>query len=207
MTAQAPRDSVGAFVGPWYGWWQGDALPELPPLPGFVAGPADDDRALVVLTGCDVAEVVGWRAAGQRSYLARVAGEAVGCGWSTWDKVKIGEIGLAFTLPPGDRYLWGFVTAERWRGQGIYPLLLQAILRHEGAEQCRYRIGHTPDNASSARGILKAGFGRVGDVYRRPDGRFVLDPAGPIERARAGAALLGAEAWEMDRDEYVTKRA
>src|SRR5215217_893031 len=98
MTAQAPRDPVGEFVGPWYGWWQGDALPELPPLPGFAAGPADDDPALAALNDIDVGEVVAWRAAGHRPYLARVAGEVVACGWSTWDRVEIGEIGLAFTL-------------------------------------------------------------------------------------------------------------
>src|SRR4051794_15006117 len=142
MPLTARRNSGGEFVGPWYGWWAGDTLPALPPLPGLVAGPSDDDQALATMAGCARDEIAAWRAAGHRPYLARIAGEAVACGWSTWDKVKIGEIGLAFTLPPGDRYLWGFVTAERWRGQGLYPRLLQAILRHEGTGESRYWIGH-----------------------------------------------------------------
>jgi hypothetical protein len=35
----------GDFAGPWYAWWPGDPLPALPPLPGFSAAPADDERA------------------------------------------------------------------------------------------------------------------------------------------------------------------
>src|SRR5205823_5619043 len=94
----------GDFVGPWYAWWPGDPLPALPPLPGFSAAPADDDRAFAALA----------------------------------------------------------------------------------------RLGHEPNTTASARGILKAGLGRVGDVYLRPAGRLELVPVGPIERARAGAAVLGA---------------
>jgi hypothetical protein len=193
MSSPARQDPGGAFVGPWYGWWPGDLLPALPPLTGLVAGPADDDRSLAALAAIDPGEVAARRGAGHRPYLARLAGEPVACGWSTWSAVEIGEIGLTFTLPPGERYLWGFVTVGPERGRGIYPHLLQAILRHEGTGDARYWIGHTPDNLASARGIQKAGFRRVGDVYLLVPGRFALVPAGPIERARAGAALLGAE--------------
>src|SRR5262245_61858942 len=123
MSSPALQDPGGDFVGPWYGWWPGDPLPALPPLAGLVPGPAEDDAALAALAGIDVAEVAARREAGHRPYLAHLAGEPIACGWSTWDKVEIGEIGLAFTLPPGERYLWGFVTAEHWRGRGIYPHL------------------------------------------------------------------------------------
>jgi RimJ/RimL family protein N-acetyltransferase len=193
MASPALPDPDGDFAGPWYTWWSGDRLPDLRPLPGLVTAPADDDRALAALADISIEEVAARRHGGHRPYLARLAGEAVACGWATGDVVEIGEIGLTFTLPPGERYLWGFVTAERWRGHGIYPRLLQAILRQEGTEKTRYWIGHTPDNSASARGIMRAGFRRVGDVFFQPGARFSLVPVGPIDRARAGAALLGAE--------------
>ena len=190
---ETPRPSPGAeFVGSWYTWWPGDPLPTLPPLPDFITAPADD-RTFAAAAGIDVEEVVTTRRFGNQPYLARFAGEPVAYGWSTGSRVEIGEVGLSFTLPPGERYLWGFVTREQWRGRGIYPHLLRAILRHEESERARYWIGHDPGNQASAKGILKAGFGRVGDVYRLTEGRLVLVPVGPIERARVGAALLGAE--------------
>jgi GNAT superfamily N-acetyltransferase len=193
MTSSALPGSGGDFVGPWYAWWPGDPLPALPPQPGFAATPADEDGVLTALAGIGVEEVAARRRAGHRPYIAHLGGEPVAHGWSTGGAVEIGELGLAFTLPPGERYLWGFATEEHWRGRGLYPRLLQAILRHEGLSDVRYWIGHTPENAPSARGILKAGFRRVGDVYRLPTGRFVLVPTGPLERAPLGAALLGAQ--------------
>jgi GNAT superfamily N-acetyltransferase len=192
--AASPRNQPGPpgdFVGPWYVRWPGDPLPALPPLPGFTAAPAEDDRTLAALAGVELAEVAARRRAGNRPYLARLDGEPVALGWSTGTAVEIGELDLAFTLPPGNRYLWGFVTAPAWRGRGLYPRLLQAILRAEGAD-IRAWIGHEPGNTASARGILRAGFRCVGHVFRTPAGIFVVTPTGPIERARAGAALLGA---------------
>jgi RimJ/RimL family protein N-acetyltransferase len=191
-SAGQPGDG-GDFVGPWYAWQPGDPLPTLPPLPGFTAAPADDDRALAALARLGIDEMMALRHAGNRPYIVRLAGELVAHGWSTDSTVEIGELGLRFTLPPGERYLWGFATEERWRGRGVYPRLLQAILRLEEAGDARYWIGHEPDNAASARGILRAGFRRVGDVFRLPTGRLALVPVGPIERARVGAALLGAD--------------
>lgn len=185
--ANAPGD----FVGPWYVRWPGDALPVLPPVSGFAVAPADDDGIRAVLAGIERAEVAARRRAGNRPYLASLDGEPVALGWSTGTSVEIGELDLTFALPPGNTYLWGFVTAPAWRGRGCYPRLLQAILRAEG-DEVRAWIGHEPHNDASARGILKAGFGCVGDVFRTPTGGFVLSPKGSLDRAEAGAALLGA---------------
>ena len=196
MAASHPNQPAppGDFVGPWYVRWPGDSLPALPSLPGFVAAPAEDDRTLASLAGLDLAEVAARRRAGNQPYLAHLDGEPVALGWSTGKGVEIGELDLAFTLPPGNRYLWGFVTAPARRGRGLYPRLLQAILRIEGMEGADIRawIGHEPDNTASSRGILKAGFRCVGHVFRTPPGTFVVTPTGPLERARAGADLLGA---------------
>lgn len=179
------------FVGPWYAHWPGDPLPLLPRLPDFASGVPHDDAALVALAGLDRAEVAARHAAGNTPLVASLEGEAVACGWSTATTVSIGELGLSFTLPPQNRYLWGFVTAPHRRGLGLYPRLLQAALRAAG-EGARCWIGHEPHNVASARGIMKAGFHPVGDVFRTQAGEFILVPTGPIERARAGAAILGA---------------
>jgi GNAT superfamily N-acetyltransferase len=193
MAAPHPNQPVppGDFVGPWYVRWPGDPLPALPPLPGFVAAPAEDDRILAALAGIDLVEVASRRRAGNQPYLVRLNGEPVALGWSTGTTIDIGELGLTASLPPGNRYLWGFETTPTWRGRGLYPRLLQAILRAEGDEICDW-IGHEPDNVASSRGIIKAGFRCVGHVFRTPAGTFVVTPTGPLERARAGAALLGA---------------
>jgi GNAT superfamily N-acetyltransferase len=181
----------GDFVGPWYARWPGDPLPDLPPLPGFTAAPAEDDHLLATLAEIALVEVAARRRAGNLPYLAHLHGEPVAVGWSTGTTLEIGELDLRLALPTGNRYLWGFVTLPARRGLGLYPRLLQAILRLEGAD-IRAWIGHEPPNTASARGILKAGFRRVGDVFRTPAGTFVLTPTGPLDRARAGAALLGA---------------
>jgi hypothetical protein len=184
---------VGDFVGPWYAWWPGDPIPPFDPWPAFSAAPADDDAALAQLIGAPVADIQAWRRDGNQPYLARVAGEVVACGWSATRMVSIGELGLEQPLPAGDRYLWGFVTAEPWRGQGIYPRLIAAIIGYEGAAH-RYWIGHEPGHNSSSRGILKAGFRQIGEIYRRPRGDFTLRPMSDATRAKIGAAVLGATA-------------
>lgn len=162
----------------------------LPPLPGFAAAPADDDRALAALSGIAVSTLAARRQAANQPYVAYLAAEPVACGWSASASGQIGELGLTFVLPPGERYLWDFATLPSWRGRGIYPHPLQAILRHDAAKHSRHWIGHDPDNVASARGILKVGFRSVGNVYRLP-----------IERARLGADLLGATLAHSSDDE------
>mgnify|MGYP001359646024 CR=1 FL=1 len=113
----------------------------------------------------------------------------MGWGWVATREAEISELGLTIALPPGNRYLWDFVTRPAWRGRGIYPSLLQAIVAREGAT--RYWIGYDEGNLASARGVARAGFVRVGSVLRAGDGGLAFAPDGPPERARAAARLLG----------------
>ncbi len=92
-------------------------------------------------------------------------------------------------IAPNERYLWGFVTLPDWRGQGIYPTIIQAMLRQE-ADAERFWIGHNFGNDASASGILKAGFVPVGEAYRSRDGSLRYARSGNDERARAAQALL-----------------
>lgn len=194
--------SPGEFVGPWYSWWPGDAQPTFSMLPGFSITAEPDDAALIALMNCTVADLIAWRRAGNHPYVALVHGEPVACGWSAWGRLEIGELDLARLLPAGDRYLWGFVTAEEWRGRGLYPRLIAAIIRHEGVAQ-RYWIGHEPDNRSSARGIARAGFQRIGKIYRDSRGEFALEvlPGVDDHRATVGASILGAYVFGADAED------
>lgn len=56
------------------------------------------------------------------------------------------SLSVSWPLAPGDRGLWDFATLEGWRGRGIYPRLLQAILRAEEKNADCFWIGHRGDN-------------------------------------------------------------
>jgi hypothetical protein len=91
-----------------------------------------------------------------------------------------------------NRYLHYFITLSEWRGQGIYPRLLQYILRHESDENERFWIIHQLSNVASERGIRKAGFCIASKVYFLDTGKLgLVPPPEEIERAYAGATLLG----------------
>lgn len=184
----AAKGAAPELVGYFYAWWRGDPLPAPRAMPNLSIAPATDDRLLARLMGVAEGMVQERRVAGHQPWLARVAEEPGGWGWVATSTFSIGELGVDLALPPGNRYLWDFVTLPPWRGRGVYPALLQAILIRDAAE--RFWIGHDWDNRASARGIAKAGFTRVGTAYRLPDGRVVLVPGAPRERAEVAAALL-----------------
>lgn len=172
-------------------WWVSDPLPSVPALPGFEATLAPDDAALAWLNQLLLPEVQERRQAGHRPYLGVLDGTPVAYGWVATRKASIGELGLTFRLPPGSRYLWDFATLPGWQGRGIYPNLLQAILKQEAREAERFWIIHAPENLPSGAGMHKAGLEPIGQLSFRPDGGVGLAPLGSLERAQAGAHLLG----------------
>jgi hypothetical protein len=191
---ELPR--LGKPIGLLYTWWIGDSLPDLPPLANFTTEATDNCDLLVELAQLDIEEVVTRMQTGHRPYVARLAGRSVAYGWSAASEASIGEVGIRFTIPPANRYLWDFATLPAWRGRGVYPRLLQAILAAEAGATERFWIGHDLENIASARGIVKAGFRQVGMLYALVSGGTQLVPVGPVEQARAGAALLGVPLLE-----------
>lgn len=181
----------GASAGSWYTWWKGDPLPALPPLAGFSAERVDDGQLIARLVEVGAAEVRALVHQRHLLYVARIETALAGYGWSAAGYAEIGELRLSFTLAPRNRYLWGFATLPAWRGRGVYPRLLRAILAAEMADADHFWIGHEPGNTASARGILKAGFRRVGDLYFLPDGGLGLLADGVPERVGPAAAVLG----------------
>lgn len=172
-----------------YAWWRGDPLPHLPVLDGFAVEQTSRSQLLAELSGGGVVEMQTRLDRGHRPYVARLNGQAAAWGWSATREASIGELGIAFPIPPGNRYLWDFVTLPAWRGRGLYPRLLQAILFGD-VDAERFWIGHDHENVASARGVLKAGFHPISAIGLSSTGPR-LDPVGSSDRVQALATLLG----------------
>ena len=182
--------SAGQPVGYFYTCWRGDPLPDLGLLEGYGFSPAEDVALLEHLSDLTCQEVRERMKNGHRPYLAWMNEQPVAYGWSAWKRAEVGELGLSFEMPPGNRYLWDFVTLPGFRGQGIYPRMIQGIIREESGDADRFWIGHDLDNIASARGIEKAGVPVIGEVHIR-EGKPVFVGREPRERAQAAAKLLG----------------
>jgi GNAT superfamily N-acetyltransferase len=177
-------------VGLFHAWWRGDPLPNLSMLSGLELSPALDTPAISAFASADP-RVIGERILrGHQPWLATIAGEPVAYGWVTARDLSIGELGLDIALQPGCRYLWDFFTTPSWRGNGIYPRLLQAIIAHDEKAE-RFWVGHDLGNVASAHGIAKAGFCEVGAVYRLRDGGLALISSGRLDRASAASEQFG----------------
>lgn len=172
-------------------WWSGDPLPELPPLRDLRVATTADVPLLARLNALDRAEGQARLCTGHRPYIARLGDLPVAYGWVATTGATIGELGVSFALPHRDRYLWDFATLPAWRGRGIYPRLLQAIVAAESAGADRLWIIHAPENPASARGIARAGFVPIGELSFRAAGGVGFRPYDRPTRARAGTALLG----------------
>jgi RimJ/RimL family protein N-acetyltransferase len=202
-SATAP--DTASPVGRFHTWWRGDALPTLPAVPGLAIAPGDDQRLLSELTTTAPRTIASWIEKGHRPWLARMRDEPVAWGWVATDELSIGELRVTRQLPPGNRYLWGFFTSPAWRGRGIYPRLLQAIIKNE-PEAERFWVGHDLDNIASARGIATAGFLEIGPLFRLENGGYELVPTCPPPRAVAAAELFGVRIADQPQEERVAER-
>lgn len=170
-------------------WWRYDALPALPALPGFAAQRSPDAERIAAVNRIPIAEAGARLRDGHHAYLATLDGRPVGYGWAATRAASIGELGLEFKLPGDERYLWDFGTLPAYRGRGVYPRLLQAMLRAEAA--ARAWILHAPENGPSATGIGRAGFRPVGRLAFRAGGDVALGEVRDDMRAWWGAELVG----------------
>lgn len=175
---------AASLTGYRYTWWRGDTLPVLAPLANWHVEHMHDAPLLASLQRLYVPAIEARVQAGHRPYVAFLQETPVAYGWVATQMERIAE-GLEWPLGGQDRSLWDFTTLPAWRGQGIYPRLLQAILRAEVAEAERFWIGHTLENTASRRGILKAGFQPtlLGTPTAQGPTRWVLQ--GDRERALA----------------------
>lgn len=186
-------------VGLFYTWWRGDPLPDLEPLNGFMLRAVTDRDLLASISDLDQQDIARRLNEGHQPYLALIDDTPAAYGWSAWKRAEIGELGLSFDLPAGNRYLWDFVTLPEWRGQGIYPRMIQGMIRSELADADRFWIGHDLENQASARGIAKAGIPVIGEVWIR-NGKPEFVGRGSRERAEAAAEILDLPIQETGQE-------
>ena len=168
-----------------------DDLPAaLTELPGMEVRRTRDAGLMARLQDKPVTEIDRRFAAGHRAYVALFNGEPAAFGWVATRTADIGEVGATFSLAEGERYLWNFVTVKSHRGLGIYPRMLDAIVRAESADAERFWIAYAPENHASGSGIRKAGFVDVAELSFDSNGRAGL--RGLVEGgATMAARVLG----------------
>jgi ribosomal protein S18 acetylase RimI-like enzyme len=164
-----------------------DPVAAPPAVPGLLVVREERAEVMALLQGRTEEEMLARFASGHRAYVATLAGETAAWGWVATRHAEIGELRSSFSVPDGERYLWNFVTLAAHRGRGIYPFLLDAIVRAEGADAERFWVAYAPENHASGAGIRKAGFVAVAELSFRADGR----PAVNSRVDGGGAAAAG----------------
>jgi GNAT superfamily N-acetyltransferase len=172
-------------------WWQGDPLPELPPLPSLSVCANHTVPLLAQLVQVSEEEIQSRLQTGHTAFLAYWDEEPVAYGWVATQEATIGEVSLSFSLETTDHYLWDFATLPAWRGHGIYPHLLQQIIQQQSDQVARFWILFAPENRASAAGILKAGFRLVTEISFTRERTVSAAALESSERAQSGARLLG----------------
>lgn len=170
-----------------------DILPVLDLLPRLYVTEERDAGVMAALQSLSPDLIDARFTAGHRAYVAMLNGVAAAWGWVATRHASIGELGLSFDVPEGERYLWNFVTRPEFRGRGIYPRLLQEIVRWEARTAERFWIVYAPENRSSFRGIVAAGFQLTADLSFAATGAVAVHPHGD-----SGAAIFGAPVVDGD---------
>jgi ribosomal protein S18 acetylase RimI-like enzyme len=165
-----------------------DIVAPLPTLPDLHFRRERDAALMAALQGRTESEMAARFTAGHRAYVAVHGDSPAAWGWVATQRAEIGELGLSFSIPRGERYLWNFVTLTAHRGLGIYPRLLDAIVRAESVEAERFWVAYAPENHASGAGIRKAGFLAVAELSFRRDGRPAVTAR--IDGGGAAAAVV-----------------
>src|SRR4051812_22508521 len=107
-------------------------LPSLSKPTGLTITESTDVKLLSVLGNTTEAEVVRRLGNDNLAFVAYMDQQPAAFGWMARGSALIGELNHRFILPLRERYLWNFRTLPEYRGRGIYPYLLQYIIRYEG---------------------------------------------------------------------------
>lgn len=142
-----------------------DMLPTIQSPAGLTIVESTDMDLLARLGSTSIVDVEKRLENDHVAFVSYINDVPAGFGWMARRKATIGELAHELSLPVGNRYLWNFRTLEAFRGLGIYPILLQYIIKWERGNASRFWIIHAPENTSSLKGINKAGFHYVGKLY------------------------------------------
>lgn len=146
------------------------AIPELADFPGLAVRREQSAAVMARMQNRSEEEIQARFDAGNRAYVAILDEVPAAWGWVATSTAAIGELKASFSVQPGERYLWNFVTLKEFRGLGLYPRLLQAIVTAESVEAERFWIAYAPENRASGAGIMKAGFEIVAELSFDADG-------------------------------------
>jgi len=158
-----------------------DRLPSIKIPSGLKTEKCSDVKLLSTLGDTSIEDVLTRFKNGHDAFVAYINNQPAAFGWMAKSKAKIGELNHEFTLPGKNRYLWNFRTVAQYRGLGIYPALLHSIMQYEGKDANRFWIIHAPENKSSLKGIIKAGFEYVGKLYAKAEGTIALETITTVE--------------------------
>lgn len=175
------------------------SLPALPVNFYLTFRPVDDIEFLAGINNLPKDEVRYRLANDNSAYVALYKNKPAAFGWSAAGKALIGELNHEMILPIGHKYLWNFRTAEEFRGMGIYPQLLQYIIRKESRSTLCFWILHSPENMSSEKGILKAGFRCISKVSVKDLDRVMVSDHADEEHD----SLLSL-GFDLSSDEHAT---
>jgi ribosomal protein S18 acetylase RimI-like enzyme len=115
-----------------------------------------------VLTGENLLYVEELRAQGQLLAATDPQGRVISYAFVVFESFYKRILGEATATP----IISNCLTFPAYRGQGLYPLVLRASLRHLAAQgYSRAIITCAPENIASIRGIEKAGFRRLKTLY------------------------------------------
>ena len=182
-------------------WWRGDALPSLSALQDLRVCSVEDLDLMSRLCGLEMSQIEVRLRTAHQPYVTWIGAVPVAYGWSASGPTHFGSPPVSFVVSPGNRYLMDFATLPAWRGRGIYPRLLRAILDRERIDAECFWILHHRDNAASARGIEKAGFANVAEIHFLEGGGLGILPLQDTNRALAGAQLLGLPVVGVDLED------
>lgn len=171
-------------------WWKGDELPAFTERTNIQVRETTDRRLINQLMLVSLDDCTKRLNEGHRVYIAYIHDRPAAYGWSASNNAAFGSPTVRFRVPEGNRYLYHFVTQIAYRGQSIYPRLLQAIIHYESSEHDRFWIIHHPRNIASRRGIAKAGFAPACQIHKLVQGNVILTSGEDEQRAQAAAEML-----------------
>jgi GNAT superfamily N-acetyltransferase len=151
-----------------------DVAPKMAALPGLEILLEHDASRMAALQARSESEIQRRFDDGHRAYVARLDGVPAAWGWVATKAATIGELGASFQVRGDERYRWNFVTLAEFRGKGIYPRLLDGIVRAEAATATRFWVAYAPENHASGAGIRKAGFDLIAELSFDDAGRPVV---------------------------------
>lgn len=163
----------------------------LPAPQGVTVKECEDLHLLAYMADSTVENVRSRIANDNLAFVAFVNEQPAAFGWMARGKATIGELNHELILPERHRYLWNFRTLAPFRGRGLYPYLLQWIIRYERERSDRFWIIHAPENRASRQGILKAGFEYTGQLYLNGSGNAAIRALDAAEAYRAHYETMG----------------